>query len=81
MSDAEYDQWEYRTVLCRPQRSIVGIGGYQAWYVDLVDDEPVKGHEQLTSYTNRLGADGWEMFSTAMTPRNSLLLFFRRLLN
>lgn len=73
------EQWEYTQAVCKPRRTAFGVGGYEAWYVDLVDDEPVKGKESMTAYTNRLGADGWELCSTVATPGNSVILFFRRL--
>ena len=81
MSDEpEYtEQWEYRTALYRPQRAIAGIGGYQAWYLDLIDDRSVPGRMPMTEHMNRLGAEGWELCSTAFTPKNSLLMVFCRL--
>lgn len=77
-NEATIDHWEYRIVVCRPSRTPFGIGGYQSWYVDLVDDDPIKGHETMTAYSNRLGAEGWELFSTAFSPTNTVILFYRR---
>lgn len=80
MADEEVypDAWEYIIALCKPRRTPLGVAGYQTWYVDLVNDEPVKGSEAMPAFANRLGADGWELVSTAFVHGNAVLLFFQR---
>jgi len=74
------EQWEYRQATCKPRRSPLGVGGYEAWYVDLVNDEPVKGKQAMIVYANWLSNDGWELCNTVATPKNTIVLFFRRLI-
>ncbi len=73
--------WEFLWVIFQRQHKWGPSVG--DWYIELSDKKKIIGSENITTYLNELGSQGWEQVSSVGMPNStdgndSMHLFFKR---